>query len=450
MSTSIIADARIHDHGGNPRDDGRYVLYGMTGSLRAEQNDALELAIQRANAHGVGVVCAVGLDPDANGWSPRQVRFVLEALPSLGRALQRRAVPLVVRWDPPLTVLRSLAADAVEVVLDHRVMPNAGSWASTLADESAAPVTTVETLVVVPLGAATDQHEYAARTYRPKLHEVLDDFLEPLRTTALDVSVDAAPEGLPLDEALLDDRRAHDPELHEPVVQGGTSQAKAHLDRFLDAHLEGYGERSPTPTDPAVSYLAPYLRFGMIAPAEVVRRVRGSGANTDDIEAFVEELVVRRELAFNHVAYAPDPDSLSSLPDWARETLDAHEDDPRVHVYTATELEEGRTHDDAWNAAMQTMRRTGYLHNHLRMYWGKQILLWTNTTAHAYRVMRDLNDRYFLDGGCPPSIANALWCFGLHDRAFGERDVTGKTRPMTRSGLDRKIDVERYVDGAPE
>ena len=175
-------------------------------------------------------------------------------------------------------------------------------------------------------------------------------------------------------------------------------------------------------------------------------QVRAAGAPADDVAGFVEELVVRRELAANFVRYEPDYDRYAALPDWARTTLDAHRDDEREPRYTATELEEGRTHDQAWNAAMAEIRATGYLHNHMRMYWGKQILRWTTSPEHAFATALALNNRYFLDGRDCSSYANIAWLFGLHDQAFAERPVGGKTRVMTRSGLDRKFDVSAWLD----
>ena len=139
---------------------------------------------------------------------------------------------------------------------------------------------------------------------------------------------------------------------------------------------------------------------------------------------FVEELVVRRELAANFVRYEPDYDRYAALPDWARTTLDEHRDDEREPRYTATELEEGRTHDQAWNAAMAEMRATGYLHNHMRMYWGKQILRWSRQPRARVRTVRSRSTTATSSTAATrSSFANVAWVFGLHDQAFAERPV---------------------------
>jgi len=156
--------------------------------------------------------------------------------------------------------------------------------------------------------------------------------------------------------------------------------------------------------------------------------------------------VVRRELAVNYVVHQPDYDSYAGLPDWSRKTLEEHAADEREKRYTRSELEAADTSDTYWNAAMREMLLTGVMHNYMRMYWGKQILAWCNTPRYAHRVTLELNNRYFLDGNDPSSYANVGWIFGLHDRPWPERAVFGKVRPMTRSSLDRKFDMERYAE----
>ena len=131
---------------------------------------------------------------------------------------------------------------------------------------------------------------------------------------------------------------------------------------------------------------------------------------------------------------------------WAAETLEAHQDDERERVYTRAELENSETQDDYWNAAMLAMRERGYLHNHLRMYWGKQILRYTNTPRYAYQTALYLNNKYLLDGRDHNSFSNIAWLFGLHDQSRQEREVFGKVRTMPPEGLERKTDPEKYME----
>jgi deoxyribodipyrimidine photo-lyase len=46
-------------------------------------------------------------------------------------------------------------------------------------------------------------------------------------------------------------------------------------------------------------------------------------------------------------------------------------------LYDRKALQAAETHDPYWNAAMVEMRHTGFMHNYMRMYWGKKILEWS-------------------------------------------------------------------------
>jgi deoxyribodipyrimidine photo-lyase len=125
--------------------------------------------------------------------------------------------------------------------------------------------------------------------------------------------------------------------------------------------------------------------------------------------------------------------------------LKQHKKDPRGHIYTRTQLENAETHDEYWNAAMREMKMTGFMHNYMRMYWGKKILEWSRTPERAFQTMLALNNKYFLDGRDPNSYTGVSWIFGLHDRAWFERPIFGKIRYMAASGLERKCDIRGYV-----
>ena len=94
---------------------------------------------------------------------------------------------------------------------------------------------------------------------------------------------------------------------------------------------------------------------------------------------------------------------------------------------------------------MDEMRHVGYLHNYMRMYWGKKILEWSAGPEEAYRTTLYLNNKYFLDGRDANSFANVAWVFGQHDRGWTERPVFGKTRYMSAGGLERKADAPAYL-----
>jgi deoxyribodipyrimidine photo-lyase len=192
--------------------------------------------------------------------------------------------------------------------------------------------------------------------------------------------------------------------------------------------------------------MAAYLHFGQISPIDLALRARASGAPQADRDAYLEELIVRRELSVNFCHYNPKYDSYDALPEWARKTLSEHRNDPRYHVYSLAQLEAAETHDVYWNAAQLEMAKTGFMHNYMRMYWGKKVLEWTRTPQDAYAATLYLNNKYFLCGRDPNAYANVAWVFGLHDRAWGpRRPIYGTVRYMNAAGLERKFDMDAYV-----
>lgn len=447
MASSVVDPDRIIELNDKEVGPGRYVLYWMQASVRTRENHALEHAVRLANDIERPLLVAFGIDPAYSESTPRTLRFLADGLADVATGLGRRSIPFVVRKGPPDEMASELASDAAALVVDRNYLGDPRRWRAELATAADVPVVEVESNVVVPVEVASDKREWAARTIRPKIHEHLDRFLTELTTTALDNSASPDVDGLDAadPEALLAEIGI-DVDGSSPRFRGGERQAHATLRRFVDDGLAQYDEAGTSVMGDFSSHLSMYLHYGHIAPTTIVRTVRDAARNRASTETFVEELVVRRELAHNFVWYEPDYDKYSALPDWAKTTLAEHRDDERDAVYTRAELEAANTHDRYWNAAMQEMKATGYLHNRLRMYWGKRIIEWTNTPEYAHRVTLDLNNRYFLDGRDPNSYANVGWLFGLHDQAFAERPVIGKVRPMTASGLERKIDTGAYLE----
>ena len=190
--------------------------------------------------------------------------------------------------------------------------------------------------------------------------------------------------------------------------------------------------------------MSPYLHFGQISPLYIALKVLKS--DSPGKAAYLEELIVRRELSHNFVFYNHKYDRFDFLPHWARNTLTFHSRDKREYVYSLKEFENAETHDVYWNAAQMEMVITGKMHGYMRMYWCKKILEWSKNPKEGYRIALYLNNKYELDGRDPNGFAGVAWCFGKHDRAWGERTIFGKIRYMNDAGLKRKFDPERYVE----
>ena len=438
-----------------PEVPGEYVLYWMQQSQRADFNPALEWAVANANRLRLPVVVGFGLTdgyPEANA---RHYAFMLQGLCEVDAALAARGIAFVVRRGVPDAVAIDLARRAALVVCDRGYLRHQKAWRSRVAKACGRRVVQVEGDAVVPVDLASDKREVAARTLRPKIARLRDAWLKPLRATPVAVRETAAapaqrhahPDAIALSDigvlvARLDIDRAIAPVAR---FRGGTTEAKRRLHAFLQRGLSRYAEERGEPALAQVSFLSAYLHFGQISPVEIALEVARADADPEGRASYLEELIVRRELAINFVEYEPEYDRYACLPRWARETLDLHRHDPRPHRYGADELVAAQTHDPYWNAAMREMRDTGYMHNHMRMYWGKKILEWSMGPEEAFATALALNNRYFLCGRDPNSYANVAWCFGLHDRPWPERPIFGTVRSMTQGGLVRKIDADAYV-----
>ena len=179
---------------------------------------------------------------------------------------------------------------------------------------------------------------------------------------------------------------------------------------------------------------------------EIVHKIVQSDASNLNIESFLEELIIRQELAENFCLYSGAFKSIKAAPSWAQSSLEYHKEDIRTFLYTLEEFENAQTHEALWNATQNQLRYTGKIHGYLRMYWAKKILEWTKSPQQALDFAIYLNDKYALDAPSPNGYVGILWAVaGLHDRAFQDYLITGKIRRMTYNSLKTKFDTEQYI-----
>jgi deoxyribodipyrimidine photo-lyase len=428
---------------------GRYVLYWMQQSQRASGNHALEFAVREANRLKLPVIVGFGITQRFPERQERHYAFMLEGLRETGAALRERGIKLAVRLSPPPLAALDLAAGASLLVIDRGYLRIQRRWRERVAKEAPCRVVQVESDVIVPVETVSDKEEYAARTIRTKIDRHLPRFLKPLKETKPKRdSLDSKLVGIEVSDVdlLLARLRVGRRALRTPETPGGTAEARRRLTAFTKGALRHYDEDHSDPGKDASSGLSPYLHFGHISPLEIALAVgRARGVRRAEKDAFLEELIVRRELSMNFCRYNPSYDTPDCLPDWAKATLDKHRRDRREHVYGRRALESARTHDPYWNAAQRELLVTGRMHGYMRMYWGKKIIEWSRSPEEAFRTALALNNRYQLDGRDPNSFAGVAWCFGKHDRPWKERKVFGTVRWMSDAGLRRKFDMDGYV-----
>ncbi len=445
-----IQASRIKKLNELPASHGKYVLYWMQQSQRGEQNHALEYAIGQANLQKRMIVVLFALTDDYPDANLRHYTFMLEGLKETKQVLASRGIQMIVRYGRPVELVLDLGRNASMIVCDRGYLSHQRSWRKEIAGKSPCCVIQVESDVVVPIEEVSDKAEYAAYTIRPKIKRQLEEYLKDLKPrVVLHPSMSISIRGIELDniQTVLDQLNIDGsipPVSH--FFKGGTSQAKDRFDDFIENRLHHYVVHRNQPKTLDVSFMSPYLHFGQISPLYLALKIKACGHHLEEAgESFLEELIIRRELAMNFVYFNPAYDVLDCLPNWAKKTLTEHRRDARQYLYSKSELENSQTHDEYWNAAMREMRVSGFMHNYMRMYWGKKILEWSETPEKAYETLTAINNAYFLDGRDPNSYAGVGWIFGLHDRAWFERPVFGKVRYMTASGLERKCDIKGYV-----
>jgi len=422
----------------------------MQHSQRLHWNHAFEFAVEQANALGLPVVVGFGVTPDFPEANLRHYQFMFDGLADVARQAVSRGVSFIVQQGRPDAVCIGLASRAALVVADHGYLRLERNWRMNVAGAVTCCCIEVESDVVVPVQEASTKEEYSAATIRPKIRKQLGWALQPVQEVAVAHRVSDGGGGLPRSTAhselaaMLSSLPVDRSVVPAGAVQGGTSVALVHLERFLDEKLALYAERRSDPGEAWGSGLSSHLHFGQVSPLYIAWRAAHvpEAAGRD---SFLEELIVRRELSMNFVTYNSLYDSYAALPHWARQTLDEHRHDRRPALYTVDEFEAARTHDPIWNTCQTELTALGTMHNYMRMYWGKKILEWSPTPEEAFNTALYLNNKYQLDGRDPNSFAGVAWCFGKHDRPWPERPVFGKVRYMNEAGLRRKFDIDKYI-----
>ncbi len=448
--------------------DGEYVLYWMQSSHRLEENWALRAAIRTADRVNRPLVIHQGLDPTYPYAADRHHTFILQGARDTARDAERRGLyyQFVLRpqRDDDRRVVDRLAARAYVVITD--LFPTAGirERVERLAERVSCRVLAVDSVCTVPSGVF-EKAEYAARTIRPKIAKLLDHSIEPVADAVPRVAVSEAlraslratvgEHGLRiLPVATMSDHDIAaavggcdiDHTVPAVALPGGSVAAADRLSTFVARELAPYADqRNEASVADGTSRLSPYLHFGQIASARVVREARASGASAESLDAFVQQVTTWRELAYNWCVRTRHYDRLEALPAWIHKTMAEHVHDPRPMRYDLATLESARTHDALWNASQLELVHQGVIHNYPRMLWGKTMLLWTADYEQARSWLYLLNDKYALDGRDPNSVGGIMWCLGLWDRPWGNKPVWGGIRPMVTSRAKLKFDVAGYI-----
>lgn len=373
------------------------IIYVMSRELRIEDNWGLLFASELAEKYDKNFKVIINLNDKY--YSKHQLGFILNGLNFLKKNLALNNINFEISEKTPKTTN--------VFIFDFNPIRPVRSAQNSIYLE-------VDSHNIIPAKIVSNKQEFSAATLRRKIYANIAEFLTEYPNKF-------------------------------SIING---EAKGLLEDFINNKLEYYAEYKNNPNMNATSGFSPYLHFGLLSSQRIALEVIKSNTSRENKEAFLEELIVRKELADNFCLYGNSYTSLKGIPTWAKDSLNAHKQDIRNYNYSQKEFEYAKTHDKLWNKIQENLLEKGKIHGYLRMYWAKKILEWSNTPEEALEIAIYLNDEYALDGNDPNGYVGILWCIGgLHDRAFTNRLVTGKIRYMSLQGCKSKFDVNKYIKG---
>ncbi len=433
---------------------GGFILYWMRYALRADENPALDVAIQLASLHDCQLLVYQELNCRDEFSSDRHYTFALEGAADVQEQLTKKGISYAFHLThnkDESSPLMSLACEAELVVTEE--MPT--TFARKELDLINASVETlflsVDASCVLPMRLSKDAFTRAFEYRNATKDQYSNRISLPWPITPLQphsFPVDALP-FLPIDfnSTNISDLIASCEIDHSvpPVADtlGGTTAGYQRWEVFKSKQLSQYANRRNDPLLSGVSRMSAYLHYGMVSPLRLAREAAELG--NSGAEKYLDELLFWRELAFVFCFHKKQHDCWNAIPNWAKKTLESHEEDIRPVLYSWETLARAQTNDEFWNAAQLTLLRHGELHNNLRMTWGKAIINWTKNPQDALGLVFDLNHRYALDGRDPSSVGGILWCFGQFDRPFKPaRPILGTVRGRCTETHADRLPVSDY------
>ncbi|MEO7660484.1 MAG: deoxyribodipyrimidine photo-lyase, partial [Pyrinomonadaceae bacterium] len=382
----------------------RYVLYWMQMYKRVDNNHALIYAIRRANELKLPLIVYEGLKYYYPWASDRIHTFILEGVEEKKKAFESIGIRYIFYLqkdaDSPKRSVARLAKEAALIVTDDFPCFIIPEHNQAIARKANIPVYAVDSNGIIPM-SKFEKEEYAAYTIRPKINKLLDQYLKPLTNETVNLPSVGLEVDCPGTEVVSENiaKLVSECDIDHAVKPsqfyiGGTAAGRARLKKFVDEILPDYDRARSKPDRDGSSRLSSYLHFGCLSPLEIALAVQGAAAPQESVDAYLEELIVRRELSFNLTQHNSNYDSLAALPTWVQKTMREHADDERSFAYSLEQLEAGETHDELWNAAQREMVTTGEMHNYVRMLWGKNVIAWSPSYEIAFETLVHLNNKY--------------------------------------------------------
>jgi len=437
FKNDIINNRRVHKIIDLPINQGN-VAYWMSRDQRVDDNWAFLLSYDIAQEFQSQFFVIFCLIEEFLNAHPRNFLFILSGLLKLCNKLKVLNIPFIILEGPPYyNIPRFIEKRNIKALItDFDPLKIKKNWKDLIAKRIKIPFYEVDTHNIVPCRIASEKQEWAAYTIRPKINNLLLQFLIeiPKIEKFLYNPIESINKESDRSEKILKNRKYKIQKECSPLdwIEAGEDSAINQMHYFINNKLYNYHLNKNNPYLDGVSNLSPYLHFGMISSQRIALNVLKSNVSDQAKQSFLEELIIRKELSDNFCYYNSDYDNFNGFPNWAKSTLNQHRKDKREYTFSLKELEEAKTKDELWNFAQQQLLKTGKMHGYLRMYWAKKILEWTHSPEEAQEYTIILNDRYSLDGRDPNGYTGIAWSIGgVHDRPWKERKIFGKIRYMS-------------------
>ena len=397
----IINPARIFEFNNKPIKSGK-IIYLCEREIRAKDNFALQFALQKSKKLNLPLKI---IHPKSNYEYNLKQKFIDSQIAQAEKQFKQIGLDFEVIEKTPDEIIKNLNPALIILdfnpILKRKYLKNADF-----------KIYEIDGHNIISTRFVSDKQEYSATTLRRKIYYKISPFLTEFdNLTTEKVEADYV------------------------------------LENFIKNKLQYYAEYKNDISKDVLSGLSKYINLGFISSQRVAIEVIKSGVNDINKEVFLEELIVRKELADNFCLYANSFKDFSGVPSWAKISLENHKHDIRPYIYSTDELENAKTHDKLWNATQIQLMREGIIHGYLRMYWAKKISEWTPSPKEALKTAIYLNDKYAYDSPSANGYVGILWAIaGLHDRAFVDYPITGKIRRMTYDSLKRKYDLGDYLN----
>jgi deoxyribodipyrimidine photo-lyase len=414
------------------------VVYWMSRDQRVDDNWALIFSDKLSRDNNCSLKVVFNLTKDFLNAQEKQYNFMLKGLKSVEEKLKNLGIEFILLKGNVIDKITKYIKEnnVSAIVTDFDPLKIKVNWKKEIINKIEIPFFEVDTHNIVPVWNASPKQEFAAYTLRPKINHFLGSYLKEIpKIKKRDDKIKANTDW----EKLITNK--------ENYFKSGEKNAKRTLKEFIENKLDNYSNYRNDPSLNFVSNLSPYLHFGQISSQRVALEIIKSKKNEESKKSFLEELIVRKELADNYCHYNKDYDNFNGFPNWAKKTLNEHKNDNREYIYSLKELEESKTHDPLWNAAQKEMIMSGKMHGYLRMYWAKKILEWSKTPEEAQKHAIYLNDKHSLDGRDANGYTGIAWSLGgVHDRAWNQRAIFGKIRFMSFNSTSKKFNLKKYLE----